>query len=119
DLDHARALLDFFKKAWAEGPEISRTRYGIHGLANFYNADFGSEGIEKTIHLGPNAWVGLFAARFANTTQDTQAMQFALDLEYWMANVLPHENGGVAMGPRDDAFGAAWSHIYSTENNIS
>src|SRR4029077_16074330 len=86
---------------------------------NFYNADFGSEGIEKTIHVGPNAWVGLFAAKLANATKDPESLKLALAIQDWIANVVPHEKGGVAMGVRDDPFGANWSRIYSTENNLS
>ncbi len=119
DMDRAKALLQFFKHAWDSGPELASERRGLHGLANFYNADFGSEGIEKIIHVGPNAWIGLFAAKLANTTKDHEALQLALDIEYWIANVVPHEKGGVAMGVRDDPFGAPWSKIYSTENNLS
>jgi hypothetical protein len=119
DLERAQSLLDFFKRTWAAGPETPGPRHGMRGLANFYNADFGSEGVEKTIHSGPNAWVGLFAARLANTTKDHEALQLALDIEYWLANVVPHDRGGVAMGFRDDPYGATWSRIYSTENNLS
>src|SRR5579864_6432294 len=92
DMDRARQLFDFLKTTWTAGPEVFRSQPGAHGLANFYNADFGSEGIEKTVHLGPNAWAGLFAAKLANTSKDPQALQLALDIEYWIANVLPHSN---------------------------
>jgi len=119
DLERARQLFEFFKSAWASGPELAGPRHGLRGLVNFYNADFGSEGIEKTIHAGPNAWVGLFAAKLANSNKDSDALQLALDIEYWMANVVPHDKGGIAMGVRDDSFGAAWTKIYSTENNLS
>lgn len=119
DMERAQPLFQFFQKTWAAGPELAGPRHGLRGLANFYNADFGSEGIEKTIHAGPNAWAGLFAAKLANTTKDTEALRLALDIEYWMANVMPHDKGAVAMGVRDDPYGAAWSRIYSTENNLS
>ncbi len=119
DRDRAQQLFQFFKNTWATGPELAGPRHGLRGLANFYNADFASEGIEKTIHAGPNAWAGLFAAKLANSTKDPEALQLALDIEYWMANVMPHEKGAVAMGVRDDPYGAAWSRIYSTENNLS
>lgn len=119
DLERADKLFHFFKSAWEAGPEHPGPRHGIRGLVNFYNADFGSEGIEKTIHVGPNAWAGLFAAKFANITKNQEALQWALDVEYWIANVVPHSRGGVAMGVQDDPYGAAWSRIYSTENNLS
>src|SRR5689334_3435575 len=53
DRERAQKLFQFFKKTWATGPELAGPRKGLRGLANFYNADFGSEGIEKTIHAGP------------------------------------------------------------------
>jgi hypothetical protein len=119
DLERAQSLFQFFKNAWESGPGLAGPRHGLRGLVNFYNADFGSEGIEKTIHVGPNAWVGLFAAKLANVTKDPEPLKLALDIQYWIANVAPHDKGGVAMGVRDDPFGAAWSRIYSTENNLS
>ncbi len=120
DRERAEGLYEFFKKTWNAGPQDpGRQKSGDRGLVNFYNAHFGSEGIEKTIHMGPNAWIGLFAARYANTTRDRQALQLALDIQYWMAMVLPHDRGGVAMGLRNDPYGASWSKIYSTENNLS
>jgi tetratricopeptide (TPR) repeat protein len=119
DLERADQLFHFFKNAWESGPNQSGARHGLRGLVNFYNADFGTEGIEKIIHVGPNAWAGLFAAMLANQTKNAEALQWALDVEYWIANVLPHDRGGVAMGLRDDPYGAPWSRIYSTENNLS
>jgi hypothetical protein len=114
DLERARSLSLFFRNAWDASPTQRGRRAGTHGLANFYNAEFGTEGIEKTVHTGPNAWVGLFAAKLANVTRDPEALRLALDIEYWMANVLPHEKGGIAMGVSDDPYGASWSRIYST-----
>jgi hypothetical protein len=119
DWPRAQQLFNFLKTTWTSAADQSGPRRGLRGLVNFYNADFGSEGVEKTIHAGPNAWAGLFAARLANATQNPEALQWALDVEYWLANVLPHKDGGIAMGPRDDPYGARWSGIYSTENNLS
>jgi len=119
DLERAEQLLNFFKNAWSNDPGRQGPRHGSHGLVNFYNADFSTPGIEGTIHAGPNAWVGLFAATLANRTHNAEALQLALDLQYWLANGIPHKNGGIAMGPHDDSYGASWSRIYSTENNLS
>lgn len=119
DMDRARGIFSFLKEAWDKGPKKEGPRYGVRGLVNFYNVDFGSEGIEKRIHLGPNAWAGLFAARLANKTKDKAALQWALDVAYWIRNSLPHENGAVAMGPKDDPNGAPWTRVFSTENNLS
>src|SRR5260221_929662 len=66
DFERAKTLFEFFRNTWASGPALAGPRHGLRGLVNFYNADFGSEGIEKTIHVGPNAWAGLFAAKLAN-----------------------------------------------------
>lgn len=119
DTERAKTLFQFFKMAWVNGPQKQGPNFGQRGLSNFYNGEFGTDGIEKTIHLGPNAWVGLFAARLANQTQDQEALQLALDLAYWITNSLPHENGAVAMGTRDEPRGGPWSRVYSTENNLS
>jgi len=110
DRNRAETLLQFFKQRWTAQP---------HGLMNFYNADFGTAGIEKTVHVGPNAWVGLFAARMANRNENTDARQLALDIAYWIATGVPHHHGAVAMGISDMVHGAPWAHIFSTENNIS
>jgi tetratricopeptide (TPR) repeat protein len=118
DFERARGIFDFLKAMWESEAQRS-DRSGIRGLANFYNGEFGNGGIEKTIHLGPNAWAGLFAARLANASKDAEALQWSLDVAYWIANKLPHENGAVAMGPRNDVGGAPWTKIYSTENNLS
>lgn len=119
DTERARGIFNFLKTAWNTGPQKVGPRYGLRGLTNFYNAEFGGDGIEKTIHLGPNAWAGLFAARLANTTHDPEALQWAMDVAYWIANGIPHENGAVAMGAKDDPQGAPWAHVFSTENNLS
>jgi tetratricopeptide (TPR) repeat protein len=118
DIDRARGLFQFLKNTW-ETEALKPERNGLHGLDNFYNAEFGTGGIEKTVHLGPNAWAGLFAARLANVTKDPEALQWSMDVAYWITNVLPHENGAVAMSPRDEPGGAPWAHIFSTENNLS
>ena len=118
DTERARSIFDFLKKTWTAEP-LRPERDGQRGLSNFYNAYFGFGGIETTIQLGPNAWVTLFAARYANTLHDTEALQWSLDTAYWMMNSLPHEDGAVAMGAHDEPHGAPWAHIYSTENNIS
>jgi tetratricopeptide (TPR) repeat protein len=119
DHDRADQLFRFFKSAWIAGPERQGPNHGMRGLCNFYNADFGTPGVEGTIHSGPNAWAGLFAATLANRNKDSDALQFALDIEYWLANTVPHQDGGIAMATHDDPYGAAWSRVYSTENNLS
>lgn len=119
DVDRAKAIVSFFQSAWVAGPQKQGPNFGLRGLSNFYNAEYGSDGIEKTIHVGPNAWAGLLAARLANQTHDREALQWAMDVAYWIANGVPHENGAVAMGPRDTPQGGPWAHVFSTENNLS
>ena len=50
-------------------------RKGHLGLANFYNGFYEVEGIEKTMHVGPNAWIGLLASRYYQETGDPKALQ--------------------------------------------
>ncbi len=118
DVERAKGIFKFMKTAWEEGPAIG-SREGVAGLANFYNAEFGGEGIEKTVHLGPNAWAGLFAATLGNRTQDQEATQWALSVAGWVMKSLPHNKGGVAMGPVSGPEGTPWPKVYSTENNVS
>lgn len=110
DTERTQALLEFYRAAWASQPR---------GFMNFYNADYGNAGIEKTVHAGPTAWIGLFAARAARRLNDARAAGLALDIAYWMSNSLPHSAGAVAMGAQDEPRGAPWTRIYSTENNAS
>lgn len=118
DVERARGVYRFLRKAWMDAPTKS-DHAGRHGLANFYNAYFGTDGIEKAVHVGPNAWSGLLAARLGNETHDAEATQWALDIAYWIANSVPHENGAVAMATADERGGAPWAHVFSTENNLS
>ncbi|OGR92265.1 MAG: hypothetical protein A2992_06550 [Elusimicrobia bacterium RIFCSPLOWO2_01_FULL_59_12] len=118
DIERARGIFHFFRSAWLEGP-LKSGREGVSGLANFYNAEFGGDGIEKTIHMGPNAWAGLFAATLGNVTQDKEATEWALKVAHWAAQDLAHSGGAVAMGPMHGADDVPWPKIYSTENNLS
>jgi len=110
DQERVEALLQFFRQAWNKNP---------HGFPNFYNVDYGTAGIEKSVHVGPNAWVGLFAARVANQTQNKEAAKLALDISWWMIHSVPHQSGAIAMGIQDVQGGAPWTRIFSTENNLS
>ncbi len=114
DTDRARGIFRFFKKTWDAAAQRS-DRKGVRGLSNFYNANFGTDGIEKTVHVGPNAWAGLFAARLANLTHDAEARQWALDVAYWITNTVRHDEGAVAMGVKDEPGQAPWTRIFSTE----
>jgi hypothetical protein len=117
DMARAKGIFKFLRNAWAEGP-YKGGREGVSGLSNFYNAEFGGEGIEKTIHAGPNAWAGLFAAYYGNKAGDKEAIDWALEMATWMTHEIPHRDGGIAMGPVDSG-GVPWTQVYSTENNVS
>ena len=114
----AGSILRFYEGAWTDSCERSGTRVGRRGLANFYNAYFAVEGIEKTIHVGPNAWIGLFASRYHRKTGDRDALRLALNIAHWVMTKVPHDQGAVAMGeiPWNST---PWDKIHSTENNIS
>lgn len=118
DIERANALFNFFRTEWYAGP-LKEGREGVSGLANFYNAEFGGEGIEKTIHMGPNAWAALFAATLGRRTQNKEATEWAIKVARWCARDLSHQDGGVAMGPVHGSNDIPWPKIYSTENNIS
>ncbi|MFA5975481.1 MAG: hypothetical protein WC859_04870 [Elusimicrobiota bacterium] len=118
DTERAKQILQFFRRAWDEAPQ-RKEHIGRHGLANFFNVHFGTEGIEKTVHVGPNAWVGLFAARYGNALHDEEATRLALDIAYWIRTSVPHRAGAVAMSSGDSGSGAPGSNVLSTENNIS
>ena len=118
DINRVKHLLSFYERAWAGANERSGPRLGVYGLANFYNAFFGVEGIEKTMHVGPNAWIGLLASRYSRRTGDPDARALALSIAHWMIDKIPHTDGAIAMGqiPWNSA---PWNQIYSTENNLS
>ena len=118
ELDKVKRLLSFYEEAWASAAERSGPREGIYGLSNFYNAYFRVEGIEKTMHVGPNAWIGLLASRYYRRTGDKNARDLALSIAHWMIDKVPHTDGAIAMGqiPWNSA---PWDKIFSTENNLS
>jgi hypothetical protein len=118
DLKKAKGIVSFYKKAWDGAEDRSGPRQGIYGLSNFYNSYFEVEGIEKTMHVGPNAWIGLLASRYYRRTGDKEARDLALSIAHWMIIKVPHTDGAIAMGqiPWNST---PWDQIYSTENNLS
>ncbi len=119
DVERAKGIYAFLKKEWDQGPTRKGPREGVLGLVNFYNAEFGSRGIEDIIHAGPNAWAALFAARLAEKEKDRKAFAWALSVAAWMAQTIPHQNGAIAMGPHYALDRQHWSSVYSAENNVS
>ncbi len=118
DHDKARKLLKFYENAWEISGNRSGPREGHQGLANFYNAYFGVEGVEKTMHVGPNAWIGLFATRYYRRWREPHALKLATHIADWMIDKVPHREGAIAMGEIPWNWGP-WDKIHSTENNIS
>ena len=118
DLDKVSRILTFYERAWAGAADRSGPRQGVYGLSNFYNAYFSVEGVEKTMHVGPNAWIGLLASRYWRRTGDPAARDLALEIAHWMIEKVPHTGGAIAMG-QIPWNAASWNKIYSTENNLS
>lgn len=105
DYAAAKDILSFFRKKW-DG----------NGFHNFYNTQTGQNGIEDTIHLGPNMWIAVLALQYGKTTKDTSFNGLAKEIALWAVK-LNHKNGGIAMGPVCD-WGGDWRNVYSSENNI-
>ena len=101
----ARKTMDFFVGAW-----------DAKGFAIYYDVMTGQIGNVATIHVGPNAWLAMAAIDLYEVTLDGRYLNLAADIARWIAAGVPHENGGVAMGPVND--GVAWPEIFSTEHNI-
>ena len=101
----AKQLLNFFK-----------SRFGSQGLCNFYDTSSGACGVETTIHLGPNAWIALFALNYSQETGDESFYSFARDIGLWAAD-LKHYYGAISMGPCED-WGGNWDQAVSLEQNI-
>jgi len=121
DVKTAGAIVKFFENAWVASEHRAIPRDGKAGLANFYNAYYfviSQEGIEKTVHVGPNAWIGLLASRYYRMTGDPKALELALNIMHWIIFHHKYVDGAVAMGeiPWN---GVPWDQIFSTENNVS
>ncbi|MDD5584756.1 MAG: hypothetical protein PHV55_06855, partial [Candidatus Omnitrophica bacterium] len=101
----AKQILRFFKSRWSP-----------QGLCNFYDTSSGGCGVETTVHLGPNAWIALFALHYAQETGDDSFYSFARDIGLWAAD-LKHYRGALCMGPVQD-WGGNWDEAVSLENNI-
>ncbi|MFA5007907.1 MAG: hypothetical protein WC546_01670 [Candidatus Omnitrophota bacterium] len=105
DYEAAKGILSFFREKW-DG----------EGLHNFYNTQTGLNGIEDTIHLGPNMWIAVFALQYGEITKDSSFSGFAKEIALWAVK-LNHKNGGISMGPVCD-WGGDWPNVYSSENNM-
>ncbi|MBU2102237.1 MAG: hypothetical protein ABH865_02555 [Candidatus Omnitrophota bacterium] len=101
----AKQILLFFRNHWSD-----------NGLCNFYDTDSGTCGVETTVHLSPNAWVGILALWYGRETGDESFYPFARDIGIWVTK-LPRHRGGLAMGPVED-WGGPWPQVVSSENNL-
>lgn len=99
DKEQAGQILEFYKDRAAR-------RNG--GFVNAYNVITGTPS-EEVVHLGPNIWIGIAAARYAEKTGDTTYLDLAENVARWVM-ALKDREGGVRGGPD-----VPW---YSTEHNL-
>ncbi|MFC1500930.1 hypothetical protein ACFL58_00575 [Elusimicrobiota bacterium] len=115
----ARQMLDVYSH------EFYHLKNGNMGLLNCYATDRPSNGglamgIDSRIHLGPNMWVTIAGLQYTAITGDLTYLDFLIDEMKW-AQSLEHyvfpdgRRGGVSMG---FGWGADWSKVFSTENNV-
>lgn len=78
------------------------------GFVNAYNVVTGTPS-EEAVHLGPNIWIGIAAARYTEKTGDRAYLGLAEDVARWVMSLKDRE-GGIRGGPD-----VAW---YSTEHNL-
>ena len=117
DAEGAKKILDFYtSQREAEGEDFS-------GFWTVYNVDpaFDWKKYEWRKGFGENAWVALFALKYASSQQDPAEKQKALDLATgilrWIGK-LPHHGGAVAMGVPNPGATPDFGTIYSVENNL-
>jgi hypothetical protein len=99
DIKKAGKVLGFFKNS---------VRSANTGFKNAYNAVNGLPS-ENVVHLGPNIWIAIAAAHYANKSGDKTYLSFAEDMADWIIS-LKDADGGLTGGP-----GIKW---YSTEHNL-
>ncbi|MDD5644897.1 MAG: hypothetical protein PHO00_05570 [bacterium] len=105
DYESADKILLFFESRWDD-----------KGYVNFYNTVTGDLGIETRIHAGPNLWIALLALQYDKFLKTDRYSPLARKIVRWVAETMPHKDGGIAMGYLDDT--VPWREVYSTENNI-
>jgi len=99
DLENARDILEFYKRAKKDASG---------GFANAYYASNGDIS-EFVSHAGPNIWLGLAVLQYSRQTGDMRYMGIARDIARWLDTIKDSE-GGLKGG---NAF--SW---YSTEHNL-
>lgn len=99
DLESARRILSFY---------ASRAEKDNGAYFNAYHAGDGST-IERTVHVGPNVWIGIAALQYEKRVKDGQFLGIARSVADWVLK-MQDEEGGLKGGP---AF--TW---YSTEHNL-
>ncbi len=78
------------------------------GYFNAYGAMDG-QAIERSVRVGPNAWIGLAALQYEHRAQDGRFLPMARSIGDWLISVQDEE-GGLKGGPD-----VSW---YSTEHNL-
>jgi len=118
DIASAKQILDFFYNEWQnEGANFE-------GFWTVYNTDpnFQWKRYEWRKGMGENAWIALFALRYAtsqkkNKEEAAKARALAVAITKWIGT-LPHFEGAVAMGEENPSIAPNWGRIISTENNL-
>ncbi|OGW81539.1 MAG: hypothetical protein A3C47_01935 [Omnitrophica bacterium RIFCSPHIGHO2_02_FULL_51_18] len=77
----------------------------------YYNAYHAGDGspVERTVHVGPNLWIGIAALQYENKMKDGRFMGIAKSVADWVIR-MQDEEGGLKGGPA-----VSW---YSTEHNL-
>ncbi len=95
----ARRILNFFRNKLTDHFE---------GFANAYDYDSG-EIAERTVHCGPNIWVGIAVLQYSHKTGDDYYLPVARAVADWLMTVQdkdPGGSGGLKGGPEFSWFSA-------------
>ncbi|MFH1714767.1 MAG: PilZ domain-containing protein [Elusimicrobiota bacterium] len=99
NLESAKKILDFY---------VYRARKSNGGFLNAYDS-VTEQGVEWSVHVGPNAWLAMSAVQYYDRTNASIYLDFAEDIGRWILG-LQDKEGGIKGGPA-----TTW---YSTEHNI-
>jgi len=99
DLKSAKEILSFY---------ADRAEKSEGAFFNAYDAMDG-RATERTIHVGPNAWLGLAALQYEHRVKDGRFLPMARTIGDWLIRMQDAE-GGLKGGPS-----VSW---YSTEHNL-
>ncbi len=101
DTQGAQKILNFFNRALKED---------FDGFNNGYYFDSGDVA-EYTVHVGPNAWIGLAALQYTEKTNDREYLPLARRIADWLISIQDQDPaGGLRGGPQ-----MTW---FATEHNL-